>query len=138
MSKTEVINCQNCGKEHEVSNKYSCRSKYCSIKCQQEYQRNQKIRAWLEDGAKLDHRRIKAYLIETKGNKCNTCGLTKWQDKPIIMDLEHRDGNSENNHIDNLELICPNCHSQTPTYKNRNMGKGRHYRRQRYAEGKSY
>ena len=54
------------------------------------------------------------------------------------MELEHNDGNSQNNSLDNLSLICPNCHSQTPTYKGANKGNGRHYRRVRYAEGKSY
>src|SRR6266540_5330922 len=40
--------------------------------------------------------------------------------------------------LDNLRLICPNCHAQTETYKAKNMGRGRHYRRERYAKGKSY
>jgi 5-methylcytosine-specific restriction endonuclease McrA len=54
------------------------------------------------------------------------------------MELEHIDGNSENNSLDNLSIICPNCHSQTPTYKGANKGKGRHYRRVRYSQGKSF
>ena len=58
--------------------------------------------------------------------------------KKIVFELEHKDGNSENNQPENLCLICPNCHSQTDTYKNRNKGNGRFKRRQRYAEGKSY
>lgn len=52
--------------------------------------------------------------------------------------MDHIDGNSENNDLDNLRLICCNCDAQTSTYKAKNIGKGRHYRRQRYAEGKSY
>ena len=54
------------------------------------------------------------------------------------MELEHKDGNSSNNSLDNVCLLCPNCHSQTDTYKNKNKGNGRHYRRLRYSEGKSY
>ena len=48
------------------------------------------------------------------------------------------DGNSENDSLDNVKLLCPSCHSLTATYKGANMGKGRRKRRQRYAEGKSY
>lgn len=138
MSKTQVILCRNCNNEHLVQNRFSCTSQYCSIKCQHEYSRKEKIRLWLEEDAKLDHRRIKEYLIDKNGNKCYTCDITEWNNKPIVMDLEHIDGNSQNNHISNLALICPNCHSQTTTYKNRNKGNGRHSRRVRYAEGKSY
>ena len=72
------------------------------------------------------------------GYICNCCGLTDWQGRPLVLELEHKDGNSDNNEITNVCLLCPNCHSQTATYKSKNMGNGRHSRRQRYAEGKSF
>ena len=118
-------NCLNCG--------VVISSKYCSAKCQQEYQTKQKI----SDGT-ASPRTIKRYLTEQHGNKCWVCGITEWNNKPIVMELEHNDGNSENNNLSNLSLICPNCHSQTPTYKGANRGNGRHYRRVRYAQRKSY
>lgn len=52
--------------------------------------------------------------------RCNKCGGTEWMGLPIPLELEHRDGNSKNNSLDNLELLCPNCHAQTPTYRSRN------------------
>jgi hypothetical protein len=58
--------------------------------------------------------------------------------KPLVVEVEHKDGNSENNAPENVCLLCPNCHSQTDTYKAKNKGKGRHSRRMRYQEGKSY
>ena len=58
--------------------------------------------------------------------------------KSIVLELEHIDGNSDNNTEENLTILCPNCHSQTLTYKNRNKGNGRHNRRMRYHEGKSF
>lgn len=52
--------------------------------------------------------------------------------------MDHTDGNPTNNRRENLRLVCPNCDSQLPTYKSRNRGNGRSFRRQRYADGLSY
>ncbi|HEY7545699.1 MAG TPA: HNH endonuclease signature motif containing protein, partial [Blastocatellia bacterium] len=73
-----------------------------------------------------------------RGHRCEVCGITEWMGRAAPLELDHRDGNPFNNHLSNLRLICPNCHSQTHTYKNRNMGRGRFYRRLRYAAGKSH
>jgi Zn finger protein HypA/HybF involved in hydrogenase expression len=131
--KTEKIICKNCESEHLVQNKYSCKSLFCSIQCQQDYILIERVL-----GGTAKPKTLKRFLIKEHGNKCWTCGITEWNNKSIVMELEHIDGNSENNSLDNLSLICPNCHSQTPTYKGKNRGSGRHSRRLRYAEGKSY
>ena len=52
--------------------------------------------------------------------------------------LDHVDGDASNNRRENLRLVCPNCDSQLPTFKARNRGNGQAWRRQRYADGKSY
>ena len=52
--------------------------------------------------------------------KCCRCGLTEWLNKPIPLELHHKDGNKQNNHLDNLEILCPNCHYFTDTYKIKN------------------
>ena len=54
------------------------------------------------------------------------------------MDLNHQPTILENHVEENLCLLCPNCHSQTLTYKGKNRGNGRYARRKRYKEGKSY
>ena len=81
---------------------------------------------------------MKKYLIKIYGDKCLNpdCGWD-WK-KSCIIELEHIDGNSLNNNLKNLTLLCPNCHSMTPTYKSKNNGNGRFKRRQRYKKGKSY
>lgn len=68
----------------------------------------------------------KKYLLRNNllDYKCYKCGITDWNDQPIILDLEHIDGNTKNNDISNLILLCPNCHSQTSTFKGRNKNKG--------------
>lgn len=126
--------CQNCDKENLKSRNTT--NKYCSNACQQESQYKKRIAEWKQTG-KFYKKSVKRYLSEQKDG-CWTCGITEWNNKPIVLELEHIDGDSTNNAEGNLSLLCPNCHSQTATYKGRNRGKGRHARRQRYAEGKSF
>ena len=80
----------------------------------------------------------KRYLLETRGPKCEICGIIEWQGQPTPIVLDHINGHSDDWELTNLRLICPNCDAQTPTYKGKNVGNGRHYRRKRYNEGKSY
>lgn len=58
-----------------------------------------------------------------KEHKCEICGITDWQGKPITMNLHHIDGNRENNNIKNLQVLCPNCHSQTDNFAGKKLRK---------------
>lgn len=51
-----------------------------------------------------------------KEKKCERCGIVTWMGKEITFQLHHKDGNHENNHLENLEILCPNCHSQTGNF----------------------
>lgn len=69
----------------------------------------------------LSEELIKKRLFYEQNGKCNRCGLSEWLGKPISLELEHKDGNHYNNSRENVELLCPNCHSQTDTYRGRNV-----------------
>lgn len=58
-------------------------------------------------------------------HKCYRCGLTEWLDVKIPLELEHVDGDNENNELSNLTLLCPNCHALTPTYRGKNQKRAR-------------
>ena len=92
----------------------------------------------IESGDGIGPRTLRRHLIEKRGYKCEVCERDRWFTEPIPLDLDHIDGNSSNHKLDNLRLLCLNCHGLTSTYKARNIGNGRHKRRQRYADGKSY
>lgn len=56
-----------------------------------------------------------------KHNICEICGISEWNNKPLNMELDHIDGNKTNHNINNLQILCPNCHAQTPTYRAKNI-----------------
>ena len=112
--------------------------KYCSFKCQNDSYYKQYIALWkqgLESGNRgiktcVLSKHLRRYLLEKFGNKCFKCGWDQKNPKTLVVPLEinHIDGNAENNKEENLELICPNCHSLTPCFRNLNKGKGRSWR----------
>lgn len=69
-------------------------------------------------GNKKSIKNLRKYLIDNhlKENKCEICGISYWNNKEIIFHVHHIDGNHFNNSLDNLQLLCPNCHSQTDNY----------------------
>jgi hypothetical protein len=54
---------------------------------------------------------------------CECCGLSMWNGKPIPLELNHINGDNVDNRIENLEIICPNCHAQTPHYRGKSKKK---------------
>jgi 5-methylcytosine-specific restriction endonuclease McrA len=69
------------------------------------------------DRAHLKKRLLKAELL---ANRCGQCGLTDWLDKPLSLELHHINGDGQDNRLENLALLCPNCHSQTDSWGGRN------------------
>lgn len=66
---------------------------------------------------RLKDRILKEKLLEYK---CSRCGITEWLGAPIVLQLDHVNGNNRDNELVNLRMLCPNCHSQTETYGGRN------------------
>lgn len=68
---------------------------------------------------------IKNYLFKNdiKEYKCEECEIKEWNNKPISLELDHIDGNRNNNKLENLRILCPNCHSQTDTFRAKNIKK---------------
>ena len=79
----------------------------------------------LVEGRRVNSAKLRRRLIEEglKEPKCERCGRRTWQGAPIPLELEHINGRRDDNRLENLRLLCPNCHSFTPTYRGRNIGK---------------
>ena len=59
-----------------------------------------------------------------KEYKCEKCGITEWQGEPISLQIHHINGDHYDNRLENLQFLCPNCHSQTDTYAGKNSFRG--------------
>lgn len=99
-------------------------------------------KSWIQSGGIIEHRatpleeilvadrpyssaELKRRLIDEglKDATCESCGRELWQDVPIPLELHHANGDSEDNRLDNLKLLCPNCHALTDNYRGRNIGR---------------
>ena len=123
--------CKNCG------NLLNAGKYYCNNFCQKEYEYKKYIDDWkkgLQDGMKGKYQisnHIRKYLLQKYDNRCSRCGWGEMNPYSglVPLEIEHIDGNYQNNTENNLILLCPNCHSLTSTYKGANIGKGRKARK---------
>lgn len=125
------MKCLNCNKKLVATQK-----KFCCNKCQKEFQYKEKIQEWKNgefDGMSGQYglsKYVKKYMLEKAEYKCEECGWNKINPYTQLIPLEihHKDGNHRNNSEENLQVLCPCCHSLTDTYKSLNST-GREYRK---------
>ena len=117
--KFKVKYCQNCGEQ--IKDGYYDR-KFCSCKCSQDFVRNEKVKRWKEHPEEFNgeytYPFIKRYFLEKNNFKCEECGWGKQNPYTgnVTLELHHIDGDCTNNREENIQLLCPNCHSLTKTF----------------------
>ena len=129
---SESNNCKNCGKLIIKRNNVFCNSKCCA-----EYITKTKISDWLQCPEHFSKENmpdfIRRYLID-KYQGCQICGwneINSYTGKSPLQ-VHHIDGNCLNNDINNLQLLCPNCHSLTNTFGTLNNGNSKRYSYKQY------
>ncbi len=126
-NKIECLNCKILTKNR----------KFCTKKCYFLYNKNCiKNKMNSGDCNSLDHQTIRKYLIKERGNRCESCKLEKWMNKHIPIDIHHIDGIADNNKLENLQLLCKNCHGLTDNYGSKNKNSSRNWRKEYITEQK--
>jgi len=125
------MECLNCKEEIKSG-------KYCSNKCQGIYQSSLKLNEWLEGknfirkGGNSIPSWMRAYLLRESNNQCQQCSWGELNEytQTIPLEIDHIDGDAYNNVLENLRVLCPNCHSLTKTFRNAgNRKSSRSYRK---------
>ena len=116
--------CKNCQKT--VKRKVSV---YCSNQCQKDFEHKVLVKEWLLGNIKGTVGRtlqiarfVRKYLKESRGSACSECGWDEVHpvDGKSLTEIDHIDGDASNTVPENLKILCPNCHSMTPTFRARN------------------
>ena len=83
------------------------------------------LKEYLNNSQDIQTNKVRLKLLREgyKEYKCECCGLSEWLNKPIPLEVHHKDGNAHNNVIENFQLLCPNCHAQTESYRGKNSAK---------------
>lgn len=89
---------------------------------QRKVQEANRKREWSKPYEEMSHTSVRKRLLHERNHTCENCGIGNiYNGRPLSLELDHVDGNSKNNKIENLRILCPNCHSQTPTHRSKNI-----------------
>lgn len=80
---------------------------------------------YLDKSIDIQSNKVRKKLLDEgyKEYRCECCKLTEWLNEPIPLELHHKDGNRHNNILSNFQLLCPNCHAKTNSYRGKNCSK---------------
>jgi hypothetical protein len=86
-------------------------------------QRRKSIEDYITNKIPIQSNKLRKYLLEsgTFKHECSSCKLSEWMGNPIPIELDHINGNNQDNSLENLRILCPNCHALTPTYRGKNI-----------------
>lgn len=119
-----TYNCLNCNTLNEWS--YQKTNKYCNPTCYHEWTWKNKIVPRILEGKVSNRPQLRRFLAETRGYQCDECGVKDlYNNRPLMLQVDHISGRADNDKPENLRLLCPNCHSQTISFGGRNKGNGR-------------
>ena len=79
------------------------------------------MKSWDRPYKAMGREALKKRILHESNYKCDCCGISDWQGKSITLEMDHIDGNPQNNDRENLRILCPNCHSQTHTFRAKNI-----------------
>jgi hypothetical protein len=81
----------------------------------------------LREGSRVQSYKLKQKLFaeKLKERRCESCYLEKWLDQPMPLELDHINGDTTDNRLVNLRILCPNCHALTKTYRGKKLAKCR-------------
>ena len=87
------------------------------------------INEYLSNKVPMQSDKLKIRLINEGllSSECDICGITRWLDGEVPLQLDHKNGNKDDNSLKNLRLLCPNCHALTPEYRLKDEFKGETY-----------
>jgi hypothetical protein len=83
------------------------------------------LTSYLVVGRRVNRYHLKTHLFNTglKENRCEICGIADWLGAPLTMALHHINGDGHDNQLENLQIVCPNCHAQTENFAGRNVAR---------------
>lgn len=81
--------------------------------------------SYLTSGRRQHRGTLKRAILREglKQAQCEACGIDQWLGAPLSLALHHINGDGHDNRLENLQLLCPNCHSQTENFAGRNMAR---------------